>query len=74
MAGGRRAARAAWHYPTPTAGFEELVGHVAVMPAPMDQCRVDGEVVSPQEGSFYGGWVTSAVRGPFKGAPGTWGW
>ena len=28
----------------------------------------------PQEGDFYGGWVTSDIVGPFKGAPGTWGW
>ena len=25
-------------------------------------------------GSFLGGWITSRVRGPFKGAPGTLGW
>ena len=25
-------------------------------------------------GSFYGGWITSKVVGPFKGAPGTLGW
>ena len=74
VVGDHRAERAAWHYPSPTSGFEELVGHVAVMPGAMDQCRVDGEVVAPQEGGFYGGWVTSAVCGPFKGAAGTRGW
>ena len=31
-------------------------------------------VVVPQEGGFYGGWITSAVSGPFKGGPGTLGW
>jgi hypothetical protein len=40
----------------------------------MDECTVDGEVVDPNEGSFYGGWITSKVVGPFKGAPGTLGW
>ena len=40
----------------------------------MDRCLVDGEVVVPQEGGFYGGWITSAVSGPFKGGPGTLGW
>jgi len=40
----------------------------------MDRCTVDGEEVLPQAGSFYGGWITSRVVGPFKGEPGTLGW
>ena len=44
------------------------------MPGQVDSCWVDGELVVPQEGSFYGGWITSRVTGPFKGAPGTLGW
>jgi hypothetical protein len=28
----------------------------------------------PQAGGFYGGWVTSRVVGPFKGASGTQRW
>ena len=68
------AKRAGWTYPRPSPGFEQLVDHVAVMPAAMDRCTVDGELVIPQEGGFYGGWVTSRVVGPFKGAPGTRGW
>jgi uncharacterized protein (DUF427 family) len=71
---GRTAERAGWTYPRPSPGFETLVGHVAVMAAAMDECTVDGEVVTPQEGGFYGGWITSAVVGPFKGGAGTWGW
>lgn len=74
VANGKRAARAAWHYPDPTPGFEALVGHLAVMPAAMDECRVDDEVVTSQAGDFYGGWITSRVTGPFKGEPGTFGW
>ena len=65
---------AAWTYPRPSRGFEAIAGHVAVMPAAVDRCTVDGEVVTPQEGGFYGGWVTSRVVGPFKGGPGTRGW
>ena len=72
--GDRRAERAAWHYPEPTAGYAVLADHVAVMPGAMDRCTVDGELVVPQEGGFYGGWITSRVTGPFKGAPGTRGW
>lgn len=66
--------RAAWQYPAPRRGFEQLVGMVAVYPGSMDSCEVGGEVVQPQEGDFYGGWVTSRIVGPFKGAPGTMGW
>ena len=72
--GGHVAQGAGWFYPTPTAGFDELRDRVAVYPSAMDSCTVDGEAVTPQEGDFYGGWITSRVVGPFKGAPGTLGW
>ncbi|WP_028643801.1 DUF427 domain-containing protein [Nocardioides sp. URHA0020] len=68
------AARAGWTYERPTAGFEVITGAVAVMAAQLDRCTVDGEVVLPQPGGFYGGWITSRVVGPFKGGPGTAGW
>ena len=74
VGGGRTASRAAWSYADPTSGFAGLTGAVAVYPAAMDACTVDGEVVRPQDGGFYGGWVTDDVVGPFKGAPGTLGW
>jgi uncharacterized protein (DUF427 family) len=66
--------RAAWYYPTPSPGYEQLVDRVALYPALMDSCEVDGETVLPQTGGFYGGWITSKVVGPFKGEPGTTGW
>ncbi|PZE30062.1 DUF427 domain-containing protein [Curtobacterium sp. MCBD17_028] len=72
--GGRTAPRAAWRYPSPWAGYEVLADRVAVYPGAVDECEVDGERVEPQPGDFYGGWVTSRVVGPFKGAPGTLGW
>jgi uncharacterized protein (DUF427 family) len=68
------APRAGWTYPDPIAGFEALLGHYAVMPGLVDECRVAGEVVRPQEGGFYGGWITDRVVGPFKGVPGSHGW
>lgn len=71
---GRVVPRAAWHYPNPTAGYEALLGHVAFYPGLMDRCTVDEETVLAQPGDFYGGWITSKVTGPFKGAPGTAGW
>jgi uncharacterized protein (DUF427 family) len=74
VGGEQTATRAGWTYPEPTPGFEALVGHVAVMPALVDGCFVDGERVRPQEGGFYGGWITDDLVGPFKGGPGTHGW
>jgi uncharacterized protein (DUF427 family) len=69
--GERRAPAAAWHYPQPAAGYEVLFGHVAFYPGRMDACYVDDELVTAQEGDFYGGWITREIVGPFKGAPGT---
>lgn len=74
VVGDRVAERAAWYYPDPTAGFEPLRDHVALYPAAMDRVTVDGVVVQPQEGGFYGGWITPDVVGPFKGGPGSRGW
>ena len=63
----------AWTYEEPTPRFRELAGAVAFSPSQV-VATVDGERVRPQEGGFYGGWVTDDVVGPFKGGPGTWGW
>ena len=70
----KRAQSAAWHYPEPTSGYEDLTGHIAFYAQLMDSCFVDGELVKPQYGTFYGGWITSDIVGPFKGEPGTEGW
>ena len=64
----------AWAYPEPTPRFAPITGYVAFYAGPMDRCLVDDEVVVPQPGGFYGGWITGDVVGPFKGGPGTWGW
>ena len=64
---------AAWSYETPSPGYEAIAGYVTFYPARL-ACSIDGEPVRPQEGGFYGGWITSDVVGPFKGAPGTLGW
>jgi uncharacterized protein (DUF427 family) len=68
------AARAGWTYPDPSPAFAVILDHVALMAALVDECTVDGEQVVPQEGGFYGGWITDRVVGPFKGEPGSWGW
>ncbi|MBB5514344.1 uncharacterized protein (DUF427 family) [Rubricella aquisinus] len=72
--GTSEAAGAAWCYPTPTAPFAALRGHIAVYAEPMDACFVGDVQVTPQPGNFYGGWVTPNLIGTVKGAPGTNHW
>jgi uncharacterized protein (DUF427 family) len=74
VVGDQRIERAAWTYDNPSPGFESLAGKVALYANQVDECRVGDEVVIPQEGDFYGGWITRNIEGPFKGAPGTRGW
>ena len=64
----------AWSYERPTRGFEALAGYLAFYASRVDECWVDDERVIPQEGDFYGGWITKDVSGPFKGGVGTRGW
>ncbi|CAI5969020.1 unnamed protein product [Closterium sp. NIES-65] len=66
--------RCAWSYERPTPLFQPITSHLAFYCAPMDACRVGGELAEPQPGGFYGGWVTKDIVGPFKGGPGSWGW
>jgi uncharacterized protein (DUF427 family) len=70
---GNRAEAAAWSYPDPKPGFEQLQDRLSFYPSRVD-CFLAGEEVRPQEGGFYGGWITDDIVGPFKGAPGTSGW
>jgi uncharacterized protein (DUF427 family) len=71
---GLRSEQAAWTYERPTPAFEPIRGYLAFYASRVDACFVDGEKVVPQPGGFYGGWITSEIEGPFKGAPGTAGW
>ena len=64
-----RRSRAAWSYPSPTQRFAAYAGWVSLYPRLVDECLLEGERVSPQPGSFYGGWITSWTIGPFKGDP-----
>lgn len=73
LGGGERATRAAWAYPAPTPAFEPIAGWVSFYPA-LVECRLGDEVVRPQPGGFYGGWMTGEVTGPVKGEPGSEGW
>jgi uncharacterized protein (DUF427 family) len=71
---GKRSDNAAWFYANPNAAFAQIKNYIAFYPSKMDACFVNDELVQSQEGDFYGGWITSEIIGPFKGAAGTWGW
>ena len=64
----------AWSYAAPTKAYAGLKDYLAIYASKVDECWVDDERVEAQAGDFYGGWITSWVTGPFKGAPGTRGW
>ena len=72
--GASAAEQVAWSYPDPTEPFAPIADHLALYCAAMDECFVGSERATPQPGGFYGGWVTSNLRGPFKGGPGSAGW
>ncbi len=68
--------RAAWAYIDPMAAhgdYSRLAGRIAFYAQHLD-CTLGGEVVQPQPGGFYGGWLTSDIAGPVKGLPGTEHW
>lgn len=71
---GTRSEKAAWSYPAPSRHFSEISGYLAFYASRVDECWIGDESATPQEGDFYGGWVTSRIVGPFKGGPGTFGW
>ncbi len=73
---GVRVDNAAWSYPDPARDSGEcaqLRGYFAFYPTELD-CTLGEHKIDPQQGGFYGGWITPDITGPFKGAPGTRGW
>jgi uncharacterized protein (DUF427 family) len=62
-----------WSYESPTSRFTAIAGYWSFYPAILT-CSVAGEIVRPQPGGFYGGWLTDEIIGPCKGEPGTAGW
>ncbi|MBD2187763.1 DUF427 domain-containing protein [Pseudanabaena mucicola] len=65
---------AAWRYFAPTPNFWEIQNSLSFYGSLMDECYVNDELITPQAGDFYGGWITADIVGPFKGEVGTWGW
>jgi len=64
----------AWSYERPTPAFASITSYLAFYPGRVDEAWVGDELATAQAGGFYGGWITSRIRGPFKGEPGTLGW
>jgi uncharacterized protein (DUF427 family) len=64
----------AWRYFVPTPDFVSIQEYYGFLASLMDACYVNDELVTPQPGDFYGGWITADIVGPFKGSPGTMGW
>ena len=62
-----------WSYEAPAQRFVSIQSYLSLYPAKLD-CTVDGNLVRPQPGGFYGGWVTAEIIGPYKGESGTGGW
>lgn len=65
---------AGWFYRNPNKRYPELRETMSFYASRLEKCYVGNELVKPQEGDFYGGWITSNIKGPFKGGPGTFGW
>jgi uncharacterized protein (DUF427 family) len=72
--GDRTARKAAWTYPDPKPEFEQIRDYIAFYPGRVDAAYLDDELVRPQPGRYYGGWVTDDIVGPFKGEPGSESW
>jgi uncharacterized protein (DUF427 family) len=66
--------KAAWTYPDPNPEFADIKDFIAFYPGRVDAAYLDEELVRPQPGRYYGGWVTDDIVGPFKGEPGTETW
>ena len=66
-------AGAAWRYTETFPEFAAIRGFVAFYPAKVN-CTVANEVVQPQPGGYYGGWITAELVGPFKGETGSEAW
>lgn len=64
----------AWTYEKPNPNFRSIRGYLSFYASRVSACYVNDEQVQAQEGDFYGGWITSNLVGPFKGAAGTGGW
>lgn len=72
---GQKVDNRSWAYEEPTKSFQGIKDHVSFYADKAWETYVDGELVEPQPGDFYGGWLTKDIkRESVKGAPGTRHW
>ena len=64
---------AAWRYAEVFEEFASIRNWPSFYPNRVT-CYVGDDVVTPQPGGYYGGWVTPNLKGPIKGEPGSGGW
>jgi uncharacterized protein (DUF427 family) len=64
--GERRIENSAWYYRNPWPPYTLLRNYIAFYPHLMDECYVDGEKVTADPSTYYGGWITNEIEGPFK--------
>lgn len=72
--GEKQVKAAVWRFFEPNPNFVALKDCYGFYPSLMDACYVNDELVTPQPGNYYGGWITKDIVGPFKGEPGTMWW
>ena len=62
--------RAAWSYPEPLAMAASIGGYFAFDANKADRCLIGDRVARGRNHTFYGGWITDDLEGPFVGDPG----
>ena len=72
--GERQVTHGAWRFFDPSSNFIAIKEYYGFYASLMDACYVNEELVTPQPGDYYGGWITKNIVGPFKGEPGTRWW
>ncbi len=73
LAESKNAQAIGWSYPDPKPAFTTISDWLCFYPGRIE-CYIDSERVRPQEGGFYGGWVTDNIVGPWKGGADTGNW
>jgi uncharacterized protein (DUF427 family) len=63
---GQLIANCAWYYRNPWPPYTMIQHHIAFYPHLVDACYVDDELVTPDPSSYYGGWITNDIVGPFR--------
>lgn len=75
---GKISQNAAFTYPEPLddlgMAYSQIAGHISFYLSGVDEARIGTERARPQPGGVYSGWLTSWIKGPVKGAPGTEHW